>query len=100
MRTAPWAPAAGEKPQGRRGDQDAAGALGVYRESGHEHFNGSLIVPVTDEAGRVREVYGRKIRTDLRPGTPLHLYLPGPHRGVWNIEGVAGCKGEVILANR
>ena len=73
-------------------------AIGVYRESGHEHFNGSLIVPVIDEAGRVREVYGRKIRNDLRPGTPAHLYLPGPHRGVWNIEGVAGSKGEVILA--
>ena len=73
-------------------------AIGVYRESGHEHFNGSLIVPVTDEAGKVREVYGRKIRNDLRPGTPSHLYLPGPHRGVWNIEGVAGSKGEVILA--
>ena len=25
----------------------------------------------------------------------LHLYLPGPHRGVWNEEGLAG--GEVIL---
>jgi DNA primase len=72
--------------------------IGVYRDSGHEHFNGSLVVPVIDEAGRVREVYGRKIRNDLRPGTPKHLYLPGPHRGVWNIEGVAGGKGEVILA--
>ncbi len=71
--------------------------IGVYRKSGHEHFNGSLIVPVLDETGRVQEVYGRKIRDDLRPGTPKHLYLPGPHRGVWNIEGVAGGKGEVIL---
>lgn len=72
--------------------------IGIYRESGHEHFNGSLVVPVLDERGRVQEVYGRKIRNDLRPGTPRHLYLPGPHRGVWNIEGVAGSKGEVILA--
>jgi DNA primase len=71
--------------------------IGVYRESGHEHFNDSLIIPVLDETGAVREVYGRKIRNDLRPGTPAHLYLPGPHRGVWNIEGVAGGKGEVIL---
>jgi len=72
--------------------------VGLYRESGHEHFTGSLVVPVMDETGRIQEVYGRKIRNDLRPGTPLHLYLPGPHRGVWNIEGVAGSKGEVILA--
>ena len=72
--------------------------IGLYRESGHEHFNGSLVVPVLDEAGNVTEVYGRKIRDDLRPGTPKHLYLPGPHRGVWNLAGLAASNGEVILA--
>ena len=70
--------------------------LGIYRESGHEHFNGSLVVPVLDEAGQVLEVYGRKIRDDLRKGTPLHLYLPGPHRGVWNVEALQASK-EIIL---
>lgn len=30
--------------------------LGIYRESGHEHFNGSLIVPILDETGQVKEV--------------------------------------------
>ena len=70
--------------------------LGIYRESGHEHFNGSLVVPVIDSAGNVQEVYGRKIRDDLRKGTPVHLYLPGPHRGVWNEAGLAGVS-EVIL---
>jgi DNA primase catalytic core len=72
--------------------------IGIYRESGHEHFNGSLVVPVVGADGAVTEVYGRKIRNDLRPGTPLHLYLPGPHRGVWNLDGVAASGGEVILA--
>src|SRR5436190_498053 len=52
--------------------------VGLLRESGHEHFNGSLIVPVFDEAGNVTEAYGRKITEKLRAGTPLHLYLPGP----------------------
>lgn len=70
--------------------------VGIYRESGHEHFNGSLIVPVFDDAGFVTEVYGRKVRDDLRKGTPLHLYLPGPHRGVWNEKGLIGHK-EIIL---
>ncbi len=70
--------------------------LGIYRESGHEHFNGSLVIPVMDEAGAVTEVYGRKIRDDLRKGTPAHLYLPGPHRGVWNVEALKGSK-ELIL---
>lgn len=70
--------------------------LGIYRESGHEHFTGSLVIPVFDEHGNVTEVYGRKILNNLRVGTPLHLYLPGPHRGVWNIEALAATK-EIIL---
>lgn len=70
--------------------------LGVYRESGHEHFNGSLIIPVLDENGQVVEVYGRKRRDDLRPGTPKHLYLPGPHRGVWNVAALPA-SSEILL---
>ena len=62
--------------------------IGILRETGHEHFNGSLVVPVFDAAGNVVEVYGRKLRDDLRPGTPKHLYLPGPHAGVFNLAGV------------
>jgi DNA primase len=70
--------------------------LGIIRETGHEHFNGSLVVPVMDAAGNVAGMYGRKIRDDLRVGTPKHLYLPGPHSGVWNADGLAASK-EVIL---
>jgi hypothetical protein len=46
----------------------------------------------------VVQVYGRKIGERLRAGTPLELYLPGPHRGVWNPGGLAASRGEVILA--
>jgi len=83
-------------------------SLGLLRESGHEHFNGSLVVPVFapselrrgepifDERGdacpersrRVSEMYGRKIGVKLRAGTPLHLYLPGPHAGIWNPDAL------------
>jgi DNA primase catalytic core len=71
--------------------------VGIYRQSGHEHFSGSLVIPVLDKAGQVREVYGRKLIDKLRPGTPMHLYLPGPHAGVWNEAGLAASGGEVIL---
>jgi DNA primase catalytic core len=71
-------------------------SLGIFRESGHEHFVGSLTIPVFDEHGNVTEIYGRRIRDDLKPGTPSHLYLPGPHRGVWNVEALAASK-EIIL---
>jgi DNA primase catalytic core len=70
--------------------------LGILRKSGHEHFNGSLVIPVFDAEGRVVEIYGRKIRNDLRKGTPLHLYLPGPHRGVFNLPALAASP-ELIL---
>ncbi|NRA28442.1 MAG: toprim domain-containing protein, partial [Opitutales bacterium] len=57
--------------------------LGIYRESGHEHFNGCLTFPIFDEQGRVSEVYGRKANQKQKNGI-YHLYLPGPHRGIWN----------------
>ena len=70
--------------------------IGLYRDSGHEHFNGSLVVPVIGLDGAIGEVYGRKIGERLREGTPLHLYLPGPHRGVFNEAGLIG-QEEAIL---
>ena len=70
--------------------------LGLIRESGHEHLNGSVVIPILDEAGAVQGLYGRKITPNLRPGTPLHLYLPGPHRGVFN-EAALGETKLVIL---
>jgi DNA primase catalytic core len=70
--------------------------LGLMRASGHEHFTGSLVIPVLDEAGNVVEVYGRKIRDDLREGTAYHLYLPGPHEGVWNLDALKA-SDEIIL---
>ena len=70
--------------------------MGIVRASGHEHFNGSLVIPVINN-NQVTEVYGRKIiRTSkLRKGTPAHLYLPGPHEGVLNGDHMGG--EEIIL---
>ena len=70
--------------------------LGVMRESGHEHFNGSIVIPVLNSSGEVVEMYGRKITPNLREGTPDHLYLPGAHRGVWNEAALLASK-EIIL---
>ena len=73
--------------------------IGIYRESGHEHFNGSLIVPILDEHGDVLELYGRKLLDNLRAGTPKHLYLPtreGRGRGVFNVAALVAHK-EIIL---
>jgi DNA primase len=67
--------------------------LGIYRESGHEHFNGCIVIPIFSRAGEVVQIYGRKL-SEL--SQPLHLYLPGPHRGVFNEETVQASK-EIIL---
>ncbi|MES9994104.1 MAG: CHC2 zinc finger domain-containing protein [Candidatus Thiodiazotropha sp.] len=69
--------------------------LGILRQSGHEHFNGSLVIPVIND-GQVLELYGRKLNDQLRKGTPMHLYLPGPHQGVFNLEALQASK-EIIL---
>jgi DNA primase len=77
--------------------------VGILRDSGHEHLNGSIVIPLfsgaEDDSARPQAVvgaYGRKVNQQLRPGTPKHLYLPGPHRGVFNRDGIER-QSEVIL---
>jgi len=67
--------------------------LGIYRESGHEHFTGCVVMPILDEAGNVAGIYGRKI---VKQDTGVyHLYLAGAHRGFWNRDALQS--REVIL---
>ena len=54
--------------------------LGVLNAKGQEHFGGCITVPIFDAAGKVAGIYGRRVNDD----EPRHLYLPGPHRGVFN----------------
>ncbi|CEE91623.1 DnaG primase-like [Xenorhabdus nematophila str. Anatoliense] len=69
---------------------------GIMRESGHEHFVGSLVVPVIGPEGQVQEMYGRKIGERLRGGTATHLYLPGKHAGVWNEQALRASKSLIL----
>ena len=70
--------------------------LGVFRkDSGHEHFNGSVVFPIVNGNDHVAEIYGRKITKGLRKGTPEHLYLPGPHHGIFNPGALT--QPEIIL---
>ncbi|HXV05254.1 MAG TPA: toprim domain-containing protein, partial [Solirubrobacterales bacterium] len=62
-------------------------ALGILRDSGHEHFSGSLVIPICDADGKVNQLYGRKTQEALRAGTARHLYLPGP-RPVFNVAAL------------
>jgi len=70
--------------------------IGIYRDSGHEHFSGSLVVPVMDADGHITEIYGRKLIDKLRKGTPKHCYLPNAHKGIWNANALT-CGAQLIL---
>ena len=57
-------------------------ATGILKKSGYEHFAACLVVPVYEQ-GQCVEIYGRRIQ---KYSDPKHLYLPGPHAGVWNLD--------------
>lgn len=67
--------------------------LGIYRENGREHMNGRVVLPIPGPEGRVK-LYGRLFGKP-NPGTPKHMYLPGPHEGIWNADALE--VGELIL---
>jgi DNA primase catalytic core len=54
--------------------------LGILNEKGNEIFYGRVVVPIFDHHGNVCGLYGRRVAE----GEPKHLYLAGPHRGVFN----------------
>jgi DNA primase catalytic core len=56
--------------------------LGIFRDTGHEHFRGRIVFPVIAESGEIGTVYGRAI--DDGGKHDRHLFLPGPQRGIWN----------------
>jgi len=73
-------------------------SVGIVNGRGQEHFRDCVVFPVVDRHGNVTEMYGRKVHVPSAPKgqakkangrnggrEPVrHLYLPGPHRGVWN----------------
>lgn len=64
---------------------------GVITPSGRELLGGCVVFPLVDPStGVVVNLYGRSIVEDR------HLYLPGPHRGLFNAETLRGVE-EIIL---
>ena len=63
--------------------------LGIYRATGHGHFNGCITVPIRTVDGQVADLYGRKICRQLLKRTERHMSLPAERRGVL---GARRCK--------
>ncbi len=71
--------------------------LGIMRpRSGQEHMTGRVTLPTRDESGLVVGLYGRIVQDPHGSGTPKHLYLPGPRRGVFHWQALLAHR-EVIL---
>jgi DNA primase catalytic core len=62
------------------GQREALKVLGLLRDTGMEHLTGCITFPVLDENDQTLTLYGRRTGDT----EPKHLYLSGPHKGVWN----------------
>ncbi len=69
--------------------------LGLVNARGLEPFGGFIIFPLFDERGDVAGLYGRRVNPKHTADAPVHRYLPGPHRAVFNAEAFAS--PELIL---
>ena len=67
--------------------------LGITRKSGHEHLRGCVTFPLTDAAGQIKQIYGRRIDNKAKE---KHFYLSQPMGGVLNREAFA-ISDEIIL---
>ncbi len=74
--------------------KEALNAIGVLKASGAEHFAHCIVIPLLDETGYVAGFYGRRI---ISNSGPAHLYLPGPHRGLFNRAAARAFPEELIL---
>ncbi len=79
-------------------------ALGIYRASGHGHFNGSLVIPLRTRDGQLADLYGRKVHAGLKEISPSHTWLPercrplGDRRGLFNAQALE-ISSEIILTD-
>lgn len=92
--------------EGRRLRERLA-ALGVLREqTRQDHFRGCVVMPVEGwsesatvaHRGRMLQLYGRRTmaNSQIKKGSPRHLYLPSPLCGVWNEAAMPGAS-DIIL---
>lgn len=68
--------------------------LGVYRQTGREHLNGCITVPIRTQAGEIVQMYGRRIDRSA-PKEMRHLYLGKPLAGIFNAQSLTS--RELIL---
>jgi hypothetical protein len=58
--------------------------LGILRPSGHEHFNGCVVVPMVDADGRIVQLYGYRVSSR---GSSREIWLDRSRRGLLDPGG-------------
>ena len=71
----------------------ASGSCGPVRPRAPQRLRGRA--GLRQHWGRRRDATAASSTGTHAPAKPAHLYLPGPHRGVWNEQALSG--GEVII---
>ena len=77
-----------------RDQKEVLTEMGVFTEKGMEAMKGCLVIPLFDESGVAVGIYGRKITEKAKV---KHLYLKGPHRGLFNRKALSVYREEILL---
>ncbi len=70
-------------------------AIGILRDTGHEHLRGCITFPLYNLQGEIVQVYGRRLDNGGK-SKQRHFYLPRPLAGVFNAEALQAYE-EIIL---
>ncbi len=68
---------------------------GLFNEKNLETFRDCIVFPLYSSDGKIQRFYGRKINERSRV---KHLYLKGPHRGLFNHQAFKVYPDRMILA--
>jgi len=60
---------------------EALKEAGIFTEKGYEALSGCIVFPLRDQRGQTVSFYGRKVSDKSKV---QHLYLKGPHGGLFN----------------
>jgi len=72
--------------------------MGVFRDNGREHLNGSLVLPLHNLEGELTGLYGHKVSNKLRSGTTLELST-NKYFSIWNIFSIHNNSELIVCSN-
>ena len=73
--------------------REAMTALGVLTAKGKEHFLGCVVAPLYHPSAGLVGLYGRRVSSAAKV---RHLFLTGPKRGVFGLDGLGGAQAVTL----